>query len=174
MSNPSRPARALPAVPNLEQQRKLARELLEAVRAHDPGALARVRTHHPRFAVEQTAEPDLAGLSLHDAQLVLAREYGFPSWPKLKTHIDAVVVSRRTYPLERKLSYYDDRAHGLLTVLADGAPSTPGAGARVASGIRRRSGRDDSRGGCRRDLHPRRRAAGLRTRARLRHLGPAR
>ncbi len=124
MSTPSRRARALPAAPNLEQQRNLARELLEAVRAHDPEALARVRAHHPRFAAEQTAEFDPALLSLHDAQLVLAREYGFPSWPKLKAHIEAVVALRRTYPLERKLAYYDDRAHGLLTVLADGAPST--------------------------------------------------
>jgi ankyrin repeat protein len=124
MSTPSRFARALPAVPNLEQQKKLARDLLEAVRAHDAEALARVRAHHPRFAANQTGEPDPAALSLHDAQLVLAREYGFPSWPKLKAHIEAVVASRWTYPLERNLAYYDDRAHGLLTVLADGAPST--------------------------------------------------
>ncbi len=124
MSTPSRPARALPAVPSLEQQRKLARDLLDAVRAHDPEALTRVRVHHPRFAAERATEPDPAALSLHDAQLVLAREYGFPSWPKLKAHIDAVIGSRRTHPLERGLAYYDDRARGLLTVLADGAPST--------------------------------------------------
>ncbi|HEU0040194.1 MAG TPA: ankyrin repeat domain-containing protein, partial [Verrucomicrobiae bacterium] len=29
---------------------------------------------------------------LHDAQLVIAREYGFASWPKLKEHIESILV----------------------------------------------------------------------------------
>jgi ankyrin repeat protein len=124
MSTPSRPARALPAFPNLEQQRKLARELLNAAHARDALALARVRAHHPRYSGHPAAELDPSTLSLHDAQLVLAREYGFSSWPKLKAHVDAVVAARRTYPVERDLGYYEDRARGLVTVLADGAPNT--------------------------------------------------
>jgi hypothetical protein len=124
MSSPSRPARALPAIPNLEQQRRQARELLEAARAGDPETIARIRAHHPRFSGPRADPPDTAALSLHDSQLVLAREYGFPSWPKLKAHIDAVVASRRTHPIERDLEYYEDRARGLLSVLADGAPDT--------------------------------------------------
>jgi ankyrin repeat protein len=124
MSSPSRPARALPAVPNLEQQRRQARELLEAARVGDPEAIARIRAHHPRLSAPRADPPDAAALSLHDSQLVLAREYGFPSWPKLKAHIDAVVASRRTHPIERKLEYYEERARGLLSILADGAPDT--------------------------------------------------
>lgn len=124
MSTPSRPARVLPAAPNLAQQKQLARELLVAARSGDSEALSRFQRHHPKHTGEGAARLDPARLSLHDAQLVLAREYGFPSWPRLKAHIDAVVTARRTYPLERDLSYYDDRARGLLTVLADGAPST--------------------------------------------------
>jgi len=34
--------------------------------------------------------------ALHDAQLALARSYGFPSWPKLKAFVDGVTVSRLT------------------------------------------------------------------------------
>jgi ankyrin repeat protein len=70
MSTPksSRPA-------NLEQQRKLAKDLIHAARADDPAALARIR------AVDRAAPPQ--SLKLADAQLALARESGFESWPKL-------------------------------------------------------------------------------------------
>ena len=33
-------------------------------------------------------------ITLHDAQLVLARCYGFESWPKLKAYVDGVTVRR--------------------------------------------------------------------------------
>ena len=120
MSTP-RPTRTLPAVPSLEQQKKQARELLVAARAGDADALRRLRAHHPRLA-SAGAEPHAVTVSLHDAQLVIAREYGFPSWPKLKTHIEAIVAARRTHIFVRDVSYHDDRARGLLAVLPDGAP----------------------------------------------------
>src|SRR5687768_9955319 len=56
---------------NLEQQYKLAKELLAAARAGDAAALARIRAHRT------DAEPKLA-----DAQLAIAREAGFPSWAR--------------------------------------------------------------------------------------------
>ena len=87
MSTP-RPTRSLPAVPSLEQQKKQARELLNAARAGDAEALQRVRSHHPRAAAV-----DPLALSLADAQLVLAREYGFPSWPRLKFDMIHAVCS---------------------------------------------------------------------------------
>ena len=117
MSTP-RPTRSLPAVPSLEQHKKQARELLNAARAGDAHARERVRAHHPRAAAL-----DPAALALTDAQLVVAREYGFPSWPRLKAHIASVVESRRTRVFVREVAYHDDRAHGLLAVLPDGAPS---------------------------------------------------
>lgn len=124
MPVPPRPTRLLPAVPNLEQQKKQARELLNSARAGDSGALARIAAAHPRLAGLTAAELRAAPLSLHDTQLVLAREYGFPSWPKLKAHIESARAARQTLLLERNLDYYDDRANGLLAVLGDGAPST--------------------------------------------------
>jgi ankyrin repeat protein len=67
-----------PRVPaNLEQQRKLAKDLIRAARHGDPAALARI----------QSVRPDIAGpprsLPLACAQLTVAREAGFESWPKL-------------------------------------------------------------------------------------------
>jgi ankyrin repeat protein len=123
-SIPPRPARAVPVVPNLEQQRKQARELLDAARRGDPDALRRFREHHPKLGALQGNRSSASALSLHHAQLVIAREYGFASWPKLKAHIEATLGARHTRLIERDLTYYDDRAHGLLEVLADGAAST--------------------------------------------------
>ena len=37
-------------------------------------------------------EPDTASFSLQDAQRVLARAYGYESWPKLKAFVDGVNV----------------------------------------------------------------------------------
>lgn len=124
MSVPPGPARSLPAVPDLEQQKKQARELLDAARARDPAALRRFRVHHPRLSALPDHEWPPSRLALHDAQLVLAREYGFPSWPKLKAHIEAMLSACRTRPFVRDLQYYEDRARGLLEVLADGAEGT--------------------------------------------------
>ena len=41
-----------------------------------------------------TSDADAATFALHDAQLVLARAYGFESWPKLKAFVDGVTVER--------------------------------------------------------------------------------
>src|SRR5687767_11538786 len=70
--------RTLPARADLEQQRKLSKELLAAFRRGDPDAQARVRSELP----------DKKHIVLADAQFVLAREYGFRSWPALKEHIE--------------------------------------------------------------------------------------
>jgi hypothetical protein len=68
------PTRKLPAQPNLEQLRNQARDLLRQFRAAEPDASAEVhRFEH---------KPDRAAFALHDAQRVLARAYGFESWPK--------------------------------------------------------------------------------------------
>ena len=72
---------------NFEQQRKRARALLRGVRAHDADAIRRVTASHPAFAGRERAS--LEPLSLHDAQLVIARESGFATWARLKAQIRA-------------------------------------------------------------------------------------
>jgi ankyrin repeat protein len=117
MSEALRPSRALPASPSLEQQKKQARELLRAVQAADPAALKRFREHHPRYSEKSS------GLALADAQLVLAREYGFPSWPKLKAWIDRVSRPGPTRVFVRDAAWYDARARGLVEMHKGALPN---------------------------------------------------
>ena len=93
MSSEPRAARAVvrfssPFRLNLEQQRKRAKELLAGLCAGDSQSLERFRLHHPAAAQSRNAR-------LSDAQLVVARELGLASWPKLKAHIEAMDRSRR-------------------------------------------------------------------------------
>ncbi len=69
--------------PSLEQSKKAARDLLRAFQSDNPLARKRVAAHIPRSARTGTE------LRLAEAQLVVARENGYPSWPKLKTAIEA-------------------------------------------------------------------------------------
>jgi hypothetical protein len=68
--------RCLPVRPDLEQLHRQAKELLRAVHAGDANAIAEFRVHHP-----EPVDPSAARLA--DAQLVLARSYGAPSWTRL-------------------------------------------------------------------------------------------
>ena len=78
--------RSLPDRPDLHQLKRQAKELLAAFRAGSADAVGEVTAHY-RGA-------DAATFALHDAQLVLARAYGFESWPKLKAFVDGATVSR--------------------------------------------------------------------------------
>src|SRR2546429_8306382 len=82
----------LPPRPNLEQLKNQAKDLLKSLKSGDPGAIQRIRENHPRWSAASEPEMHAAELSLVDVQLVIAREYGFASWPKLKEHVDAVVL----------------------------------------------------------------------------------
>jgi hypothetical protein len=64
----------LPARPSLESLRKQAKKLARDIAAGDARAIARARAQLPRAELP---------LSLRDAQLVLARQYGFPGWKQL-------------------------------------------------------------------------------------------
>ena len=85
VSNPY-PTRRLPKQPNLEQLRKQAKELLEKYRAGDSAAVAEVQQF------ERRANP--SAFALNDAQRVLARAYGYESWPKLKAFVDGANIAR--------------------------------------------------------------------------------
>jgi ankyrin repeat protein len=85
MAARSLPTRTLREHPDLDQLKRQAKELLVAFRAGQPELTAEVMTHY-RAA-------DAATFGLHDAQLVIARAYGFESWPKLKAFVDGVTVA---------------------------------------------------------------------------------
>lgn len=123
MSSLDGPAVSLPAGLNLEQQKKRARELLNAVRAGDPDAIGRFSRHHPRCAGRPAASVRSGPWALHDAQLVVAREHGFPSWPKLKAQLVEQAATRRTRLFVTEVDFYEDRARGLVSAHEAGVPS---------------------------------------------------
>ena len=80
--------RQLPSRPNLDQLKHQARELLNGHRAGDTDAVRRILESHPRLSQVSEANVRSARFTLTGAQLVIAREYGFASWPKLKEHVE--------------------------------------------------------------------------------------
>jgi hypothetical protein len=104
------PTQPLPDRPNLEQYRKQAKELVKRWSAGEDAAMARVREHLPQAAAASGAFTFV----LADAQLVIAREHGFESWPKLAKQI-AAITGRGTLSDARR------RAH---RAIADGDRET--------------------------------------------------
>lgn len=72
------PSKLLPSHPSFESIRKQAKKLVRQVAVGDPDALARVHVQLPA---------PILPLSLRDAQLVLAREYGFAGWQDLRAAV---------------------------------------------------------------------------------------
>jgi hypothetical protein len=104
-------ASKLPARPSLESLRKQAKKLARSIAAGGATAIGRARAQLP-----QTELP----LSQRDAQLVLAREYGFPGWQDLIKE----VKQRLGRGLEWAVSQARNRIHdndveGLRQLLAE-------------------------------------------------------
>lgn len=81
----------LPERPNLEQLKRQAKELLRAARARNAQALARFR-RLPAFAAARDDERLAGVVALHDAQSVIARELGFPSWTALAARVEELTL----------------------------------------------------------------------------------
>ena len=83
----------LPVQTNLEQLRHQAKDLLRAAKAGDADALARIAAVSDR-------------LTPASAQLALAREYGFASWPRLKQEVERreILTGRDLGRLDRMLT----------------------------------------------------------------------
>lgn len=114
----------LPIRPNVEQYRKLAKDLAQACKSSDPAAIrswairwidklatlqdaprSLLRNEQERtaqvdsiqqFALKTFARGVKATCALTDAQFVIARAHGFLSWPKFVTHIESLGQSRST------------------------------------------------------------------------------
>ncbi len=74
---------------NLRQLKNQAKDLCRACVEGDLSALSRVGQSHPKFSGLTQAEIAAGGIVLADAQLVIARELGFDSWPKLKKYFES-------------------------------------------------------------------------------------
>lgn len=82
------PVKLLPPNPSLDHLKHQAKDLLKAHPGRDPGAAQRLRAFHPRFLNTAGADIFTAAPKLSDAQLAIARESGFLSWSRLKSHIE--------------------------------------------------------------------------------------
>jgi hypothetical protein len=79
-------ASTLPNNPSLDRLRDEARRLQRGITATDRHAMETVRRHHPRPDAALAGAPDR--FALHDAQLTVARGYGFTGWPALVHYLD--------------------------------------------------------------------------------------
>lgn len=89
------PVKPLPENPSLVHLKYQAKDLLKEHAAGDARAAQRIREFHPNFSKQSDAEIFAAQLSLSDAQLTIAREHGFPSWTRLKRHIEKPTLADR-------------------------------------------------------------------------------
>jgi ankyrin repeat protein len=111
------PPRGLPGNANLEQLKNGAKSFQRAVRAGDPGAAEVVNEFHPRLGAAGPGSPELAGFTRADALLVVARRFGFPSWAKLKAHLELVERYARSphhEPIGEPLTDYQDVTNEFL------------------------------------------------------------
>ncbi|MDP6775904.1 MAG: hypothetical protein QGI83_03970 [Candidatus Latescibacteria bacterium] len=87
-SSPVSSPRRLPSKPNLEQLKNQAKDLRDAHRAGSSEAYQRIRASLRRLSGASDSNIRDARFTLRDAQSVVAREYGFTSWAKLKAHVE--------------------------------------------------------------------------------------
>ena len=100
--------RPLPPRPSLEFEHKEAKALLRRLRSGDPDSIERARIRHRAI--------DISKLRLADAQLVIAREYGFTSWPRLVQYfgdLERQRYSARSLQSDRR-EHYEASVRGLL------------------------------------------------------------
>ena len=105
-------SRSFPELPDrvdLGQLRRQAKELRDAARGGEPAAVERIARHARSVELP-------GGVSLAVAQLVIARELGFASWPKLKAAVEsrAAVSDRASLLLAASVDGYIGRARRLL------------------------------------------------------------
>jgi Lon protease-like protein len=91
--------KTLPARPNLEHLKAQAKDLLQAAHRADATALERIQRELPAAR----AAGESVKLALHDAQSVIAREYGFASFAELRKHVLAIEQPALTHEMVHAL-----------------------------------------------------------------------
>lgn len=97
------PTKRLPSRPSIGHLKHQARDLLNDHRAGELHACQRIREFHPRFTGTADAPIRAAALTLSDAQLAIAREHGFSSWARLRTHVAKSDRSALDLPLHERI-----------------------------------------------------------------------
>jgi len=89
------PVRPLPSHPNLDHLKQQAKDLLKAHDAQTLASAQLIREFHPHFSAATDAQIFAAKIKLSDAQLTIAREYGFATWARLKARIERPAIADR-------------------------------------------------------------------------------
>src|SRR5215471_19006625 len=101
----------LPVRPSLESLRKQAKKLARGIATGDAGAIERARAQLPQAGLP---------LSQRDAQLVLAREYGFPGWMELLKEVKQRLGRGLEWAVSQaRRIIHDNDVEGLRQLLAD-------------------------------------------------------
>src|SRR5262245_220754 len=104
-------ASELPARPSLESLRKQAKKLARGIAAGDAAAIERARAQLPLAELP---------LSRRDAQLVLAREYGFPGWQDLVKEVEQRLGRGLEWAVSQaRRRIHDNDVEGLRQLLAE-------------------------------------------------------
>ena len=90
------PTAPLPENPSLEHLKSQAKLVRDLIRSGDDGALSMVDEFHPRRDAASLTEPERVGFKTADAQLIVARMYGFASWARLRAHLGIISTSSFT------------------------------------------------------------------------------
>jgi hypothetical protein len=114
-------SKSLPSRPNLEHLKNQAKDLLKLHKSGDPEAVKRFQESHPQWSKATESAVRSATLTLSDAQVVIAREYGFASWPKLKEQVDAIALETGD-PLELFKKAFAEHDAGLFRQLLERHP----------------------------------------------------
>ena len=80
---------SLPPNPSLENLKKQAKTLQRKWRSGHAETLARIRAAHPQYSGLSDQQLCTVKPRLTDCQLVLARKFGFESWPQLKIAVQS-------------------------------------------------------------------------------------
>src|SRR5207247_9556638 len=80
--NIRRTKQQIPETTNLQQLKKQAKSLHATAPNQEPNTIQRFKA----VLIGRSLKPD--AIALHDAQCVLAREYGFKSWTELKQEVE--------------------------------------------------------------------------------------
>jgi len=101
----------LPSRPSLDSLRKQAKKLARDIVAGDAVAIARARAQLPQAELP---------LSQRDAQLVVAREYGFPGWKDLLKEVKQRLGRGLEWAIsEARRIIHDNDVEGLRQLLAE-------------------------------------------------------
>jgi hypothetical protein len=85
---PARPVGRIGGVGGSRAHEERARRLVEGVQRGEAAALERVRAYLPRLTGASDQELSGSALPLREARIVVAREYGFPTWRELVYYVD--------------------------------------------------------------------------------------